>query len=247
MKKLVLCVFFSLCISFSGISVAEITPTPIPITADEAFDAVQNQTDPITGEDTSVVLIDVRSRAEFFWVGAACKVDEIVKHNGHSIIPDNGKATLSKNGRFLRFRLNGKKRRIQVDRLKELMLSPIAINVPYKLWDEETGTLDLNPSFTEDVNAIGLDYDVAIFFCRSGGRSQDCIGSFDTDLFDAIYEIDQPDEKSGRGGFEGTSYSNVYNGYRGFPGRFTRVQEHPSVSWKDAGLPIKTSLNPLDQ
>jgi hypothetical protein len=53
------------------------------------------------------------------------------------------------------------------------------------------------------------------------------------------------DGKSGRGGFEDSSYSNVYNGYRGFPERLTEIQEHPSVSWKDAGLPIKTSLNSL--
>jgi len=116
-----------------------------------------------------------------------------------------------------------------------------------KLWDEATGTLSENPEFRSEIEQrLEKDYDVLIFFCRSGGRSEDCLVDFDTEPFYAIYEIDQPDGKSGRGGFEGTSYSNVYNGYRGFPERLTEIQENPSVSWKDAGLPIKTNVNPLD-
>jgi hypothetical protein len=46
-------------------------------------------------------------------------------------------------------------------------------------------------------------------------------------------------------GFEGDSRSNRYNGYRGFPERLTEIQEHPSVSWKDAGLPMKTRIDPV--
>ena len=234
-------------LAFCGTSLAA-EVSPIPISAEQAFNAVQTQTDPITDEGTSVALVDVRTRAEFFWVGAACQVDEIITTKEKSIAPDLGKVFLSRDGRFLNFELNGRNRRLQVRKVSEMLLSPIAINIPYKLWDETTGTSSLSGDFAGDVEALAAaEYDVLIFFCRSGGRSEDCLGDFNTTLFDAIYEIDQPDGKSGRGGFEGTSYSNVFNGYRGFPERLTEIQDHPSVSWKDAGLPIKTSVNPLSQ
>ncbi|MCP3871768.1 MAG: hypothetical protein GY699_01225 [Desulfobacteraceae bacterium] len=218
---------------------------PILIGAEEAFNAVQSQTDPVTGEGTRVALVDVRTRAEYFWVGAACQVDEIITTKEESLYPDDGKVILTKNGRQVRFEINGRHKMLQTKKITNIIISPIAINIPYKLWVEEDASLTLNSSFGGEVNALSDNYDILIFFCRSGGRSQDCLGGFDVNLFDTIYEIDQPDDKSGRGGFEGTSYSNVYNGYRGFPNRLTETQEHPSVSWKDAGLPIKTSINPL--
>jgi hypothetical protein len=55
---------------------------PVPITADEAFDAAATGTDPLTGETAKVALVDVRSRAEYFWVGAPAKVLEIVLKGG---------------------------------------------------------------------------------------------------------------------------------------------------------------------
>ena len=63
--------------------------------------------------------------------------------------------------------------------------------------------------------------------------------------FDAVYEIDDPtpDSTGDVGGFEGSPYSEVYNGYHGFPGRLTGVQAVPSVSWKDTGLPIKIGMS----
>jgi rhodanese-related sulfurtransferase len=218
--------------------------SPVPITAEEAFDAVQLQTDPISGEPANVILVDVRSRAEFFWVGAACQVDEIILGN-RVLYPDYGKVKLLWSGMFLKFEMNGRPRFIPVKKVEEIVLSPIAINIPYKFWNEDTATMGTNTDFGVEIENLAVDFDTIIFFCRSGGRSEDCLGGFDTALFDNIYEIDQPDDKSGRGGFEGTSYGNVYNGYRGFPDRLTRMQEHPSVSWKDTGLPIKTSVNPL--
>jgi rhodanese-related sulfurtransferase len=244
MKKVTIPIFVVIFLLFSGTSLAA-DVLPIPITAEQAFNAVQTQTDPITGEDKFVALVDVRTRAEYFWVGAASQVNEIITTRGKSIVPDNGKVLLTRNGRFLRFKINGRHKRLQVKKVSEIFLSPLAINIPFKLWDEATGTLSENPNFISEIEGLEDDYNVLIFFCRSGGRSEDCLGDFNTELFYAIYEIDQPDGKSGRGGFEGTSYSNVYNGYRGFPKRLTEIQEHPSVSWKDAGLPIKTSVNPL--
>jgi rhodanese-related sulfurtransferase len=244
MKKVIIQIFVVIFLVFSGTSFAA-DVSPIPITAEQAFNAVQTQTDPITGEDKSVALVDVRTRAEYFWVGAASQVDEIITTKGESIAPDYGKVLLTGNGRFLLFEINGRNKRLQVKKVSEIVLSPIAINIPFKLWDEATGTLADNENFASDVEALASSFDVIITFCRSGGRSEDCLEDFDTTLFEAFYEIDQPDGKSGRGGFEGTSYSNVYNGYRGFPERLTEIQDNPSVSWKDTGLPIKTSVNPL--
>jgi rhodanese-related sulfurtransferase len=248
MKRIVLTVVTVISLVFSGTAFADDElPLPEPISAEQAFDAVQMQTDPYTGLPTNVVLVDVRTRAEYFWVGAACQVTEIITTDDKSIIPDYGKVELVYSGRFLKFKVHEYCRWLCVTTVSKVIMSPISINIPYKLWSEETATTTLNPNFIEDVEALAEDgeVNVIIFFCRSGGRSQDCLQAFDISLFEAIYEIDQPSGKSGRGGFEGTSYSNVYNGYRGYPGRFTRIQEHPSVSWKDAGLPVKTSVSPL--
>lgn len=251
MKKIIIPLFVAFFMVFGGIAFAQDTPKPIPISSEDAFDAVQTNTDPLTGASKNVALVDVRTRAEYFWVGAACQVDSISTTKGDSIVPDYGKVILSQNGRFLEYEINGRNKRLQVRKVSAMALSPIAINIPYKLWDEDTGTLIPNDDFADEVEALacngneGVCYDVLIFFCRSGGRSEACLDPFDTALFYNIYEIDQPDGESGFGGFEGTSYSNVYNGYRGFPKRLTEIQEHPSVSWKDTGLPMKTSINPL--
>jgi hypothetical protein len=84
-------------------------------------------------------------------------------------------------------------------------------------------------------------FDFEITTCKTTRKRQK-EGQFTTPVpvepfFDAVYEIDHPD-KNGRGGFQGTSYDDAYNGFRGFPGRKTSFQEHESVSWSDAGLPI---------
>ncbi len=244
MKKIVFLVFMTFLMVFCATAYAV---KPTPITAEQAFESAAMQRDPITGENTRVVLVDVRTRAEYFWVGAASKVDTVFTTDGDSFIPENGKVLLTRSGLFLLFEVDDENIWLPVKKVSEIVLSPIAINIPFKLWDETTATLFVNDNFAAEVEALANSYDVLITFCRSGGRSEDCLVDFETDLFDAFYEIDQPDGKSGRGGFEGTSYNNVYNGYRGFPGRFTEIQDHPSVSWKDTGLPIKTSVNPLAQ
>jgi hypothetical protein len=107
-------------------------------------------------------------------------------------------------------------------------------------------TKDLNPNFTSEIEALASDYDVIILMCHSGKRTSNCVADFNTSLFKAVYEIDQPDGKNGGGGFQGTSYDNAYNGYRGFPLRKTSFQSHPSVSWSDAGLPIHIGTCPED-
>lgn len=219
------------------------------VTADQAFDAMQTQTDPATGEPMKVMLVDVRTRAEYFWVGTPCKVNAINLDDDTAILPDLGKARLVGDGRMILFRQDGQPQLLPVCKIKSVDLAPIAVNIPYMLWDEGTATTALNEDFGKAVEALALEQNVqvVIFFCRSGGRSGACLSSFDKTLFDAIYEIDQPDQTNGHGGFEGPSYSNVFLGYRGFPGRHTQSQEPPSVSWTDASLPIKTGVNPFGQ
>lgn len=220
---------------------------PVPISANTAFDAATTGIDPKTGLKKKVALVDVRSRAEYFWVGTATKVDEITLKNGRKIAPEFGKVRLNREGKFLTYRLDGRKKRIQVNRIASMIHSPIAINIPFKLWNEDEAKLKENPTFAQDIeNLAVVDHvEVIIVYCRSGGRSTDCSHTFDTSQFSAVYEIDDPAGNRGHGGFEGNAYDNVYNGYLGFPARQTRRQTVRSVSWKDLGLPIKTLINPL--
>lgn len=231
-----------------GIAVAipVLADEPVPISAESAFNAVTTQTDPQTGHQKSVALVDVRSRAEYFWVGTATQVDEIVLKDGSTIAPDLGKVILDHEGKFLTYTLNSDEKRVQVKKVDSLIHSAIARSIPFKLWNEDTAKLEANPDFANDIaNLVQEGVEVVILYCRSGGRSTDCTYQFDTDAFFAVYEIDDPAGNRGFGGFEGNSYKNVYNGYRGFPGRETGVQTVPSASWKDSGLPMKTSINPL--
>lgn len=220
----------------------------IPITADEAFDAYAEQVDPLSGDTATVIIVDVRTRAEHRWVGAPAEVDSIITKTGKEFLPHNGKVKLRMGGRYLKFQVEKGNRLhpvfLPVNRVESTVQRVIAYNIPLKTWDEESCSLIDNPDFIDQMNKlVKLDeYNngvVLILMCRSGIRSNTTI--FDTGLFKEVYEIDQPDGTDGRGGFEGTSYNNVYNGYRGFPGRHTRNQESPSVSWTDTGLPILTS------
>jgi len=251
MKRKFIPIFIALLMIFSGIVFAQNTSTPklIPISAEQAFDAVQTQTDPITGDDKSILLVDVRSRAEFVWLGSACEVEEIITTKGNIYFPDLGKVLLSQNGRFLKFEINGRNKRLQTKKVATIKLTPIVKNIPLLVWNEDQGALQPNGSnfqnFKEDIESLAGSYDVLIIFCGNGQRSSFSVNWFNTELFDALYEIDQPDGTNGMGGFQGPEYSGVYNGYQGFPERLTEIQEYPSVSWKDTGLPIKTWLNPF--
>lgn len=224
----------------------------IPITADQAFDAYANQTDPLTGESASVAIVDVRTTAEYFWLGATAQVDSIVTKSGIEFLPYHGKVKMRLGSRFLKFKVENAGRLrpvfLPVSRVDAIVTAPIAYHVPYKIWDEASASLVLNHDFAGQMNALanngepGSGFDIVILMCRSGKRSN--TRAFATEKFAAVYEIDQPDGTDGRGGFEGTNYHSVFNGYRGFPGRNTRNQETPSVSWADTGLPIHIGGHP---
>lgn len=212
----------------------------IPITAEQAFDAYANQQDPLTGNSARVAIVDIRTTAEYYWVGTVAQVDSIVTKSGKEFLPYNGKVKLRLGSQYLQFKVetgdNLKPVFLPVSHVDSINTTSIAHFVPYRIWDETICGMIDNPLFADQMNALSADFDTVILMCRSGKRSN--ARNFDTGSFTAVYEIDQPDGTDGRGGFEGSNYSNVFNGYRGFPGRNTLSQESPSVSWADTGLPI---------
>lgn len=209
----------------------------IPITAEQAFDAYANQEDPMTGDNANVVIVDIRTTAEHYWVGTCAQVETIVTKRGNEINPDNGKVNLIQGGKLLKFKVSDRPKVLPVKLVEDIDTSPIATNIPFMTWDDEDCVKVENLDFAAEMEALVADQgiDVVIMMCRSGKRSTDAVFNFDSL---AVYEIDQPDGKNGRGGFQGTSYHDAYNGFRGFPGRKTTFQENESVSWSDAGLPV---------
>ena len=198
--------------------------------------------------------MDVRSRAEYFRVGAPAKVLEIVLKGRESqpVQPDDGKVRLIHEGKFLEYRVQGRYKRVQVDEVASRKTQTLARSISYQLWNEAEARLVLNPAFSAGIEQLAdaEGVDVLIVYCRSGVRSTACINNpaiLDPAIaskFQAIYEIDDPMGMVGVGGFEGSLYGQAYNGYLGFPGRQTEVQDAPSVSWKDSGLPIAIGVRP---
>ena len=216
------------------------------VSANEAFDAYAAQTDPNSRAPAKVVIVDVRTRAEYYWVGTPAIVERIVLKSGVELIPDHGKVVQMEKGRFV-FRIHGWPRMLNIVQIASMDVAPIAVSVPYKFWREEDATMVGNDDFFDDIAALADETQdtVLILMCRSGKRSEAAPAdpSFPHALFKAIYEIDVEDDNA-KGGFEGSDYSNAFAGYRGFPGRRHWFQESPSVSWTDAGLPIVIGATP---
>lgn len=216
---------------------------PIPITADEAFDAV---TDP---NNQDVALVDLRDPVEFYWSGAPVAVTQIhfVDEKKAPVAPDYGKVRLIEEGKFLEYSLGGRYQRTQVTKVDQLDTEQIAINIPYKIGIP--GTWITNPNFHTDMDRLRDDYGInmVILYCRTGGRSSSA-GAAITTPFTNIYEIDDPNDPdlgNMHGGFSGSTYGGVYAGYVGFPGRQTDREATPSVSWSDSGLPIAARVHPI--
>lgn len=244
-----------------------VRPPLVRISAEEAFDAYQSQE--IDGH-SGVVMFDVRTPEEVYWVGAPAQVNSIDLTDGESLVPDNFKAVLaphaSRNQPYtLEFDVDGKHKRVSTADVAGTDLTPIAYNVPVEYLDPATGETTLNPNFGVDTDALVADFagtsphgvSSVIFFCRSGTRSS--VGCYykycpfsllDPNL--TAYEVEAVDalgnEVNGYGGFESTAASNRYLGYRGFPGRVTAgVLTTQSVSFKDYGLPILSSELPMTE
>ena len=306
-------------------ALAVIDPTgPIPLTADQTFDAVATgclpDTPGVPGRCYGVgkvVLVDVRTQSELDFQGGPAKVDEIVlkdskchHHHHHGkghdqdgqctcpgspIVPDLGKAILTQDGKYLEYKVKGKKQQLKVDTVKEVVTSLIGKLAECSAYDPLTSefrpqadvfTADM-ARIADEMDAVGSGPNVAITMCNSGGRSTQCPLAFleldVQDRFALWYEIDKAGDQyitpaafgepplvgnvpglpppgihmATLGGYSGSDYGGDYNGIIGFPGRLTKNQPStgwvvpdstgdlrfaapsgPSVSWKDAGLPI---------
>ncbi|MCP3921993.1 MAG: hypothetical protein GY714_05330 [Desulfobacterales bacterium] len=211
-----------------------------PVSADKAFDAVALQIDPVTKKNAKVAIVDLRTSAEYYWVGACAQVEMIVTKDGKEISPYLGKTIFDMKTSSISYTvMDGKEKKAEtlpVSKIKTMFKNPVSINIPYQKWDESTQSKVDNTIFKKEIESLASKYDTLILMCRSGKRSSKC--EFDFSLFKAVYEIDQPSGKNGKGGFQGTSYKEVYNGYRGYPGRNTDNQKMKSVSWNDFGLPV---------
>ena len=128
-----------------------------------------------------------------------------------------------------------------------------------------TVTTDPNPDFNNLVEKAFQDKDQALItMCRSGGRSTYAAERLEGLAYTNVYEIDNPlreqsNYPGGSGGFQGTSYSGAYDGYRGYPKRLpsnrnphrTTVEtdadkvnnSNDSVSWMDTDLPMTQDLS----
>lgn len=152
----------------------------------------------------------------------------------------------------------------------------IAYLIPWEFMtmnSDGTKTKVFNEDFVATIQALFPDLDTPlILMCRSGGRSTHAGHLLDDLGYTRIYELDNAAKEAlngsgGRGGFEGTSYSSAFDGYRGYAGRLPLhtcseiginwgenklttetttgpVNPEASVSWKDSGLPMTQSLNP---
>lgn len=152
---------------------------------------------------------------------------------------------------------------------------PIAYLIPWEfitMNSDGTHTKTLNEAFGATIQALFPELDTPlIMMCRSGHRSTAAAQYLEDLGYTQIYELDNAADEAlngrgGRGGFQGTSYSNAFAGYRGYPGRLplhtcseiglvwgenkltTETTTGPmnpesSVSWIDSGLPITQSLD----
>ena len=232
-----------------------LTPPLVNISAREAFHAYQKQS--LQG-GKRVMFIDVRTYAETRYVGSPAQVNSITLKCGKVIVPDGFCAKLeSKDGRqYLKVYCRGRRKYIPVSDVAKTDLSAISFTVPVEFHDAKTGKKTLNPLFGFQIDGLIKTYqpDRIIFFCRSGQRSS--IGCYYQycpfqELFPGVlsgkiiaYEVES-DVENGFGGFESTTYSNSFLGYRGYPGRNTAdIGSVESVSFKDQKLPIITNQVP---
>ncbi len=146
---------------------------------------------------------------------------------------------------------------------------PVGYLIPWQMFKGVDGSgksiMEPNSDFIELVKDT-FDYDrPLITMCRSGHRSTEAAKLLESHGFVNVYEIDnylkeQESPPGGNGGFQGSNYSNNYEGYRGYPDRLLSGHHNPvkitvetdtdriinpdaSVSWMDTGLPITQKID----
>lgn len=124
-------------------------PPLVRISAEEAFEAYQAQE--LDGQP-GVMMIDVRTPEEVYWVGAPAQVNLVELANGDAVVPDGFKALLqphpSRNQPHqIEVSIDGKAKRLSTAEVVSADLTPIAYNVPVEYVDPMSGTVTLNPAF----------------------------------------------------------------------------------------------------
>ncbi|MGA1839313.1 MAG: rhodanese-like domain-containing protein [bacterium] len=147
---------------------------------------------------------------------------------------------------------------------------PIAYLISWKIFNgiDENGAVKLidNPEFDKLVSQTFGDDKTRplITMCACGIRSSFAAQRLETLGFTNVYEIDNKLKEASHfpggigGGFQGTSYNGLYDGYKGYPYRTDNgpadisletisdniVNENDPVSWMDTGLPITHKNDP---
>lgn len=146
----------------------------------------------------------------------------------------------------------------------------IAYLIPWKIFEgiDENGSKKFrdNPDFDTLVNqTFGNDKtQPLITMCASGIRSSFAAQRLESLGFTNVFEIDNKLKETSNypggvgGGFQGSSYNGLYDGYKGYPDRLDNGSsditletvtndidnENDSVSWMDTGLPITHKNDP---
>ena len=145
---------------------------------------------------------------------------------------------------------------------------PIAVVIPWQIKtidNQGNVTTTDNPDFVALVKQEFSKDQALITMCQRGKRGTKAALQLEELFFTNVYELDNALKEEGNGyggcgGFQGTNYSNTYDGYRGHPERLPEnnspwkitvetVTEdinnaEDSVSWKDTGLPITQKVDP---
>ncbi len=188
------------------VPVPAILPTgPIPITAEQAFDAVKSGCLPETPQAPAkcygvgkVALVDVRTQEELDFAGGPGQVDLVTLKTGRTFIPDNNKAKyrVLSDGQYLDYRLRGVRYLTPVQQIKSVATSLLAKHAPCSYYDGEAGAFVADPpTFSAAMAKIAEEgVVVPITMCNSGGRSTQCplnmLYQEVQDMFTAYYEID---------------------------------------------------------
>jgi len=244
-----------------------LTPPLININANASLYAYQQQSIPnepqygpgVGGQ--KVIYIDVRTPEEIYWVGVPTQANSVTLKTSQVLIPDFFITRLVNTGagspEAIEFTVGGVPHSYAPSEIASISMSDIVYNVPVEYVDANTGVKTLNPLWGKQADAILRETgaDRIIFYCRSGQRSSiGCYYEFCPfeQLFPGIlggqmfaFEVESAIE-NGRGGFQGTDYSNTFNGYRGYPERYTVDSSvSPSAAFMDAGLPMDTGKLPI--
>ncbi len=182
---------------------------PIPITAEQAFDAVKSGCLPDTPDAPGecygvgkVALVDVRTQEEIDFQGGPGQVDQVTLQSGITFIPDRNKAKYRLNpdgqtGQYLDYRLKGVRYLTPIPLIKSVTTSLLAKHAPCSYYNGAEGAFVADPPGFSNAMADIADsgVTVVITMCNSGGRSTQCplnmLYQEVQDMFTAYYEIDQ--------------------------------------------------------